>query len=59
MLPCRFIAGCWQGQMDIEAFFDEHYSEEDLNRIFAPPKPKMESLVNLMEKVKKEKQNGD
>ena len=59
MLPCRFIAGCWQGQMDIEAFLDEHYSEEDLNRIFAPPKPKMESLVNLMEKVKKEKQNGD
>jgi hypothetical protein len=59
MLPCRFIAGCWQGQMDIEAFLDEHYSEEDLNRIFAPPKPKMESLVDLMEKVKKEKQNGD
>jgi len=59
MLPCRFIVGCWQGQMDIEAFLDEHYSEEELNRIFAPPKPKIESLVGLMEKAKKAKQKTD
>ena len=59
MLPCRFIVGCWQGQMDIEAFLYEHYSEDELNRIFAPPKPKIESLVGLMEKVQKAKQKGD
>jgi len=59
MLPCRFIAGCWQGQMDIEAFLNEHYSEDELNRIFAPPKPKIESLVALMEKVQKAKQETD
>jgi hypothetical protein len=55
MLPCRFIVGCWQGQMDIEALLQEHYSEEELGRIFAPPKPKIESLVGLIEKVRKEK----
>ena len=59
MLPCRFIVGCWQGQMDITEFLDEHYSEDELNRIFAPPKPKIESLVGLMEKVQKPKQEGD
>ena len=59
MLPCRFIVGCWQGQINIGAFLQEHYSEDELNRIFAPPKPKIESLVGLMEKVRKEKQKDD
>ena len=59
MLPCRFIVGCWQGQMDIEAFVQEHYSEEELDRIFTPPKPKIESLVGLMEKVHKEQEEAD
>ncbi len=59
MLPCRFIAGCWQGQMDIEALLQEHYSEEELDRIFAPPKPKIESLVGLIEKVRKEQREDN
>lgn len=59
MLPCRFIVGCWQGQMDITAFLDAHYSEDELDRIFAPPKPKIESLVGLMEKAKQAKQETD
>jgi hypothetical protein len=56
LLPCRFIVGCWQGQMDINEFLGAHYSEEELNRIFVPPNPKIESLVGLVEKVQKEKQ---
>jgi hypothetical protein len=56
MLPCRFIVGCWQGQIDIEELLSAHYSEEELDRIFAPPKPKIESLVGLIEKVQKEKE---
>jgi hypothetical protein len=59
MLPCRFIVGCWQGQLDIEALLQEHYSGEELDRIFAPPKPKVENLVGLMEKVRKEKGEAD
>jgi hypothetical protein len=59
MLPCRFIVGCWQGQIDINEFLSAHYSEEELARIFAPPKPKIESLVGLIEKVQKEKQEAD
>ena len=59
MLPCRFIAGCWQSQMDIAAFLEAHYSEDELNRIFAPPKPKIESLVGLMERAKKAQEHND
>lgn len=59
MLPCRFIAGCWRMQLDINGFLAEHYSEEELDRIFVPPKPKMESLLDLMEKVRREKQGDD
>ena len=55
MLPCRFIVGCWQMQTNIETFLDEHYSEDERDRIFAPLKPKMESLMDLMEKAKKSK----
>jgi len=45
--------------MDIEAFLDEQYSQEELDSIFTPPRPKMETLVDLMEKAKKLKQKDD
>ena len=53
MLPCRWIVGCWQMHMDISKFLADHYSGEELDRIFAPPKPKIESLVDLIERAKK------
>jgi hypothetical protein len=53
LLPCRFIIGCWQTQIDIEGFVSAHYSNEELSHIFAPPKPKLESLVSMIEKAKK------
>ena len=55
MLPCRWIAGCWQGRMEIVTFLEDHYIKEELEQIFLPPKPKIESLVNLVEKAKKTK----
>jgi len=59
MLPCRFIVGCWRMYLDINKFLQDHYSEEELNRVFTPPKPKVESLVDLIEKAKKAKQQDD
>lgn len=55
LLPCRWIVGCWQMQMDINKFLDEHFSKEEMDKIFAPPKPKIESLVELIEQAKKGK----
>ena len=55
MIPCRWIVGCWQTRMDINAFLADHYSKEELDRISVPPKSKIESLVDLIEKAKKVK----
>ena len=59
MLPCRLIVGCWQMEMDINEFLEDHYSKEDLDRIFAPPKPKIQNLVELIEKARKAKTEND
>jgi hypothetical protein len=45
--------------MEIQTFLEDHYTPEELEQAFAPPKPKIESLVNLIEKAKKaKKQHG-
>jgi len=59
MLPCRWIIGCWKGRMEIQTFLEDHYTEEELEKIFIPPKPKMESLVTLVEKAKKDRKQHD
>jgi hypothetical protein len=59
MLPCEWIVGCWQMRMDIDNFLEEHYSKEEQNRIFAIPGPKIESLLDLIEKAKKVKEEND
>jgi hypothetical protein len=59
MLPCRWMTGCWQERMEIQTFLEDHYTNEELEQIFTPPKPKIESLVNLIEKAKKAKKQND
>jgi hypothetical protein len=59
MLPCRWIVGCWQRRIEINNFLEDHYSNEELTQIFSPPKPKIESLLSLVEKAKKVKQEDD
>jgi len=54
LLPCRWIVGCWQARIDIKKFLDEHYSEEEKEKFFISPKPKLTSLVEMIEKVKKD-----
>ena len=56
MLPCRWIIGCWQNYMDVNRFLADNYSNEDLAQIFAPPKSKVESLLGLVEKAKRTKE---
>lgn len=53
MSPCRWIAGCWEMRFDINRFLEDHFSNVELDRIFSPPKPKLESLVEMMEQAKK------
>ncbi|MCD6303919.1 MAG: hypothetical protein J7M21_03035 [Planctomycetes bacterium] len=52
-LPCRRIADCWWEAFDVEGFLRAHYDEQQLREILAPPKPKMLSIVELIEKARK------
>ncbi len=47
MLPCRKIADCWSGRIDILGFLSNSFSEEELLQITAPPKPKLLQIVEL------------
>jgi hypothetical protein len=53
-LPCHKIMDCWWGRMDIETYLKENFTPDELNRsVFVEPKPKIASLVELIEKAKK------
>lgn len=52
-LPCRWVINCWSQRIEIQDFINEHYDKEDLEKIFQPPRPKMESLLDLVERAKK------
>ena len=38
---------------DVEDFMKRHYSEEELEKILSPPKPKVTTLIELIEKAKR------
>ncbi len=50
--PCRLVADCWFSQFDIVAWLRDHYSPEQIEQITAPPKPKITSLLELIEKAR-------
>jgi hypothetical protein len=51
--PCRLIIDCWQGQLDVMSLLQERYTSEEIEAFLAPPKPKLTSLVELIEKAKR------
>ena len=52
-LPCHNILNCWFERLDIEAFMSAHYSEAELQTVFQPPKMKIATMVEVIDKVKK------
>jgi hypothetical protein len=44
---------CWWETIDIRAFVADNYSEEIQNAMTRPPKPKMLSLIELIEQARK------
>lgn len=52
-LPCSRIFDCWHETFAVDDFIREHYSEEQIQLILAPPKPKMTSLLELIQQAQK------
>ncbi|MBN1130168.1 MAG: hypothetical protein JXA71_14345 [Chitinispirillaceae bacterium] len=50
-IPCRKIYDCWWETIDIQAFVADNYSEDIRNAIVQPPKPKILSLMEIIEQA--------
>jgi hypothetical protein len=50
--PCRLIVDCWQGCFDVMSFLQERYSPDEIESFLAPPKPKLASIVELIERAR-------
>jgi len=56
--PCWKIADCWWEYFDVMAYLKANLPEETVNRIInTRPKPKMVSLIELIEQAKSRNQN--
>ncbi len=52
--PCAKCLDCWDCFFDVRAYFSELLSEEAFEEAFhSEPKPKIASLIELIEKAKK------
>ena len=52
-LPCRKIFDCWFETWDIREFVEAHYTAEQVAAFTAPPKPKIHTILDLIEQAKK------
>jgi hypothetical protein len=51
---------CWEFRMEISKFLAEHYSIDQIQRALAPPtKTRLESILELIEKAKKIKEEEE
>jgi len=52
-LPCRKIVDCWFEKLPIKEFLKENYKEEEISYVFESSKPKITSIIELIEQAKK------
>ncbi len=56
-LPCRKIIICWEFRMEIGKFLSDHYSLDQIEKALSPPtKTRIETILELIEKAKKSKE---
>jgi hypothetical protein len=59
-LPCRRILVCWEFRIEISKFLGEHYPLDQIQRALSPPtKTRLESILDLIEKAKKIKEEEE
>jgi len=56
--PCRKIFNCWFERFPIQDFMQNNFDQHIIDNLIAPPKPKMLSLLELIEKAQSTKKNG-
>jgi len=52
-LPCRNILNCWHEKFEVKSYLEAHFTTEQIEVILSPPKAKLTSIVELIERAKK------
>jgi hypothetical protein len=52
-MPCGGIYDCAFEKIPVNEYMGEHYSDEEIAAIIAPPRPKIASIIDLIEQAKK------
>jgi hypothetical protein len=58
-LPCSKILDCWFQIIPVEKFIRDNYSEAGLASLAAPSRPRMMTLIDLIERAKKRGGGGE
>jgi hypothetical protein len=51
-LPCSKIIECWNSKININEFCSTNYKKEDINRLYKPTKPKIATILDIIQNVK-------
>ena len=49
---CRHIVNCWFERFDVQSYIQEHFTEDEIERVMKPSVPKMASLFSLIQSAK-------
>lgn len=50
-LPCFKILDCWFEKFDVRKFIEENFSAEEIEQFLKPPKPKVQTLMTLIQQA--------
>lgn len=51
-LPCRRVLDCWHEIFDVRAYIQGFYSEDEIDMFLAPPEPKINQILELINKAR-------
>lgn len=54
-LPCSKIRDCWFQYIDIDNYLYQNLSEAEIGHLYEPAKPKINSLLELIDRAKQTK----
>ena len=57
--PCRKIFDCWFERFDVESFVKANFSDETIEKIFEPAKPKMFSILEIAQRAMAKQKPND
>jgi hypothetical protein len=58
-LPCRKVLDCWHEIFDIQAYLHDFYSEGEIELFLAPPQPKINQILDLINQARNRQEQAE